>query len=84
MTAGGLTPHLLTTMSTVKASPKWSFPGRREHQDHKMTPGPGAYMSVAPEASTMAVYSPKVGGWLWGAGAGRHLLSVVLVTTSEI
>jgi len=54
--------QLITALSTCKTAPKWSFSGRKDLDRSMQTPGPGAYTSVAPDASKYTKASRVVFG----------------------
>jgi hypothetical protein len=59
MAAGGPT-QLITSLSTIKTAPKWSFSGRKDDDKGKLqTPGPGAYSSQSPDVGKY-MKSPRV------------------------
>lgn len=39
-------PQMMTSLSTVKTSPKWSFKGKSDYDRIQKTPGPGAYAAT--------------------------------------
>eukprot|EP00746_Dinoflagellata_sp_MGD_P015154 gnl/MRDRNA2_/MRDRNA2_133560_c0_seq1.p1 gnl/MRDRNA2_/MRDRNA2_133560_c0~~gnl/MRDRNA2_/MRDRNA2_133560_c0_seq1.p1 ORF type:complete len:231 (-),score=26.04 gnl/MRDRNA2_/MRDRNA2_133560_c0_seq1:117-809(-) len=59
-TRGGGHP-LITGLSGVKTSPKWSFNGRHNALAPLNTPGPGSYLTAAPDATSKFAKSARFG-----------------------
>lgn len=52
---------LITGLSNVKTSPKWSFGGRGNHLSSLNTPGPGSYANGGPEVTSKFTKSARFG-----------------------
>jgi len=68
--AGG--QQFMTSLSTIKTSPKWSMQGRSGGEGGPLTPGPGAYGTVSPDSTQWNRASRTVFGSSAREDSGRH------------
>jgi len=61
---------LITGLSHVKTSPKWSFSGRQKGFADKNGPGPGSYTTAAPDSTSKSKRAP---GFAFGS-ASREII----------
>merc|ERR1719158_2012113 len=61
---------LITGLSHVKTSPKWSFNGRQNHLNQALGPGPGSYSTPAPDSTSKSKRAP---GFAFGS-ASREII----------
>lgn len=61
---------LITGLSHVKTSPKWSFSGRQNQLSALQAPGPGSYTTAAPDSTSKSKRAP---GFAFGS-ASREII----------